>query len=138
MEDVREAFIHLTSNYSQQSMILYGQSKRKNADVLRQIQTLTNSYAILSVWIKATRNGNFSHDLLSRIRELNNKFSSDDNSKRQQQTILTLESAAESKADLSLLTDIFLGLGSMAKRSGQCICLFIDNMHCMKKMKRKL
>ena len=133
MEDAKQALIRLTNSYPQRSMIFYSQSKRKNADTLKQIQAMTNSFPIQSVQIKATRNGNFAHYLLSRIQELIDNFYSDDNSQRQQQTLLTLESAAESKADLALLTDIFLDLGSMAKRSGQSICLFIDNMHCMKK-----
>ena len=94
---------------------------------------MADSFPIQSVWIKATRNGDFAHDLLSRIRELMEKLSADDNSKRKQQAILTLKSTAESKADLALLTDIFLDLGSMAKQSGQSICFFIYDMHCMKK-----
>ena len=133
MKDVREALIRLTSSYSQRSMIIYGQSKRNNTKALRQIQAMAESFPIQSVWIKATQNDDFSRDLLSSIVELTSKFSTINTSQRHQQALLTLERAFVPKADPSFLTDIFLDLGSMAKQSGQSVCFFIEDFHCLKK-----
>jgi len=44
-----------------------------------------------------------------------------------------LRNTVETSDILESLTDIFLAIGSLAKRSGQSICIFIEDMHCLKK-----
>lgn len=125
--------IRLTRNYSQQSIIYYGQSKPENKAILSHIRAMINSFAIQTIWVKATRRGNFSCDLLCSIQELINRFYSDDNLQLLETTILMQRNTVEARGILESLTDIFLAIGSLAKRSGQSICIFIEDMHCLKK-----
>ena len=49
LEDAQEALIRLTRNYSQRSIVYYGQSKPGNKAVLNHIRIMTNSFAIQTI-----------------------------------------------------------------------------------------
>lgn len=133
LEDVKESLTRLTHNYPQRSVIYYGQNQHSNTTALNEIKIITDTFCIRTIWIRSTRSGTFSRDLLCSIQELTNSFYSDDNLQQHGQTILIPQSVTDAKDVLTFLTDIFLTIGSLSKRSGQGICIFIEDMQYLKK-----
>ena len=94
---------------------------------------MTNSFATHSKWIKVNQSSNFSHDILYSIQEIINETYSDNNLQQQEKGVLMLESISSANDRLDFLTDFFLDLGNLEKTSGNYVCFFIEDIHCLKK-----
>jgi len=92
---------------------------------------MTNSLPIQSAWIRISPNSNFSNDLFCCFQKIKSELDSADNFHHQECTSLMLKNAFGTK--LEFLTDAFLVIGLLAKRSRQGICNFIEDIHCLKK-----
>lgn len=112
-KDIKETFLRLKSGYPQRSFLYYGPDKHKSSEILREIKNIAILFTNYIIWIKSTPSENLSDVLLRELCEVC-------------PYIVPLTGAGD-------LTELLINTGQQAKSSGQCICIFIEDLHSVKK-----
>lgn len=119
-EEIKSAMLRLESGYPQRSFLYYDKSKHENSEILKQIREIIHSFLTKSVWLQADRSKNISDIFINALQENGCSLPGRKNHS-------CLEWGAVDLADL------FEAIGTQAQDSGDCFCIFLENLHCMRR-----
>lgn len=125
-EQMENTFLRMEKGYPQQSFLFYGDDLKKSLKILKQVKNAAKTFPTETVWIKVSRNANFRDDMLSGLRKIGVNIVSFEETQNGDPLIGPIG-----------LPEFFQNMGLQAKDSGLILCIYVENLHLIKKADAK-